>query len=48
MDEKSDLWHQSFGGGVYYDILDRLLTINFDIAASKDLIRYYFYFTKSF
>lgn len=48
VDEKSDLWHQSYGGGFYYDILDRLLTINFDIAVSKDLVRYYFYFTKSF
>jgi hypothetical protein len=47
-DEESDLWHQSYGGGLYYDILDRLLTINFDIAASKDLVRYYLYFTKSF
>ncbi|MFZ1519950.1 MAG: BamA/TamA family outer membrane protein [Ignavibacteriaceae bacterium] len=47
-DEKSDRWHNSFGGGLYFDILERFLTTNVDIAASKEWTRFYFYFTKTF
>lgn len=47
-DEVSKTWHPSFGAGLFFDILDRTLTINFDAAFSKNLNRFYFYFTKSF
>lgn len=47
-DEVSKTWHPSFGAGLFFDILDRTLTINFDAAFSKNWNRFYFYFTKSF
>lgn len=45
--EDSSVWHPSVGGGFYFDILERLLTINFDIAFSKDYTRFYLSFSNS-
>lgn len=40
--ENSDVWHPAWGGGIYYDVLDRAVAINLDVVSSKNLIRYYF------
>lgn len=45
--ENSKKWHSSLGGGFYFDILDRMLTINFDVAFSKDYKRFYLSFSNS-
>lgn len=45
--EESKTWHSSIGTGLFFDILDRTITINFDAAFSKDWNRFYFYLTKN-
>lgn len=45
--ENSKKWHSSVGGGFYFDIFERLLTINFDVAFSKEYVRFYLSFSNS-
>lgn len=47
-DEASKIWHPSLGAGLFFDILDRTLVINFDAAFSKEWNRFYFYLNKNF